>query len=133
MSVAASLPLRSKVSLFVEIVDAYVRVRWSLRRRELPQVLARIRALEPTRSTDTLGDERLARGVRRTLRVLPGDSRCLTQSLVLTRLLATRGRASRLVIGVSHGEAFGAHAWIERDENPLLPTYGRQFERLAEL
>jgi hypothetical protein len=133
VSTAASLPLRSKVSLVAEIVDAYVRVRWNLRRREFPDVLELIRAVVPTLSDDPVGDDRLARAVRRTLRLLPGDSRCLTQSLVLTRLLARRGRASRLVIGVSPGQAFGAHAWVERDDVPLLPSHGREFERLAEL
>lgn len=130
---SAPLGLGQKISLVAEIIDAYVRVRWNLRRREFPQVLALIRAIEPARSGDGVGDERLARGVRRTLRLLPGDSRCLTQSLVLTRLLARRGRTSRLVIGVSPGEAFGAHAWIERDDVALLPSHGRCFERLAEL
>jgi hypothetical protein len=133
MSATAPLPLRRKVSLIAEIVDAYVRVRWQLRRREFPQVLELSRALEPVRSGDPVGDDRLARGVRRTLSLLPGDSRCLTQSLVLTRLLARRGRLSRLVIGVSPGQAFGAHAWVERDDVPLLPSHGREFERLAEL
>lgn len=133
MSAAASLPLRSKVSLVAEIVDAYVRVRWNLRRREFPEVLKLIRAVDPVRSGDPVGDDRLARGVRRTLRLLPGDSRCLTQSLVLTRLLARRGRSSRLVIGVAPGEAFGAHAWVERDDVALLPSHGGEFERLTEL
>jgi hypothetical protein len=133
MSAAAPLPLWGKVSLIAEIVDAYVRVRWHLRRREFPEVLELSRALEPVRSGDPVGDDRLARGVRRTLRLLPGDSRCLTQSLVLTRLLARRGRLSRLVIGVSPGHAFGAHAWVERDDVALLPSFGREFERLAEL
>ena len=133
MTAATPLPLRRKVSLVAEIVDAYVRVRWLLRRREFPEVLRLIREVEPVRRTDAVGDERLARGVLRTLRVLPGDSRCLTQSLVLTRLLARRGRGSRLVIGVAPGTAFGAHAWVERDEIPLLPTHEREFERLTEL
>lgn len=133
MSSAESLPLRTKVSLVAEIVAAYVRVRWNLRRREFPDVLELIRTVEPSRDSDHIGDDRLARGVRRTLRLLPGDSRCLTQSLVLTRLLARRGRASRLVIGVSPGQAFGAHAWVERGDVPLLPSHGREFERLAEL
>lgn len=133
MSGATPLPLRSKVSLIAEIVDAYVRVRWLLRRREFPEVLRLIRDVEPMRRSDGVGDERLARGVRRTLRLLPGDSRCLTQSLVLTQLLARRGRLSRLVIGVAPGAAFGAHAWVERDDVPLLPSHGREFERLTEL
>jgi hypothetical protein len=37
------------------------------------------------------------------------------------------------VIGVSPGQTFGAHAWVERDDVALLPSHGREFERLAEL
>ena len=133
MTAVSPLPLRRKVSLVAEIVDAYVRVRWLLRRREFPEVLQLIRDVAPAHGDDAVGDERLARGVLRTLRLLPGDSRCLTQSLVLTRLLARRGRGSRLVIGVTPGASFGAHAWVERDDVALLPAHEREFERLTEL
>lgn len=133
MSGGPPLSLRRKASIVVEIVDAYVRVRWNLRGRELREVLELVRSVPPLRSGDGVDDDRLARGVRRTLRLLPGDARCLTQSLVLTRLLARRGRPSRLVIGVAPGVEFGAHAWVERDDVPLLPSLGRRFERLAEL
>ena len=80
-----------------------------------------------------VSDERLARAVRRTLRTLPADSRCLMQSLVLTRLLARRGRSASLVIGVSPAGTFTAHAWVEREGVPLLPTHEDEFSRLAEL
>ena len=43
-------------------------------------------------------------------------STCLERSLVLWWLLARRGVASRLRIGVrKSGEKFEAHAWVERD------------------
>ncbi len=123
-----------KAALAVEIVVAYARVRWFLRRQDFPRALELIRTTgsgEPRIGTAT--DDRLARAVRRTLRRLPADSRCLMQSLVLTRLLARRGRASRLVIGVTPKKRFGAHAWVERDGVPLLPAYAHEFERLTEL
>lgn len=120
------------MTLATEILAAYASVRWYLWRRDFPEALERIRAVAPC-DGDAAADDRLARAVRRTLRLLPADSRCLMQSLVLTRLLARRGRASRLVIGVNPGAAFGAHAWIERDDVPLLPANEQRFQRLAEL
>jgi hypothetical protein len=69
-----------------------------------------------------------------TLNRLPADARCLAQSLVLTRLLAVRGVETTFVIGVSEpGEAFGAHAWVERKGRPLLPVGGSAERRLVEL
>jgi hypothetical protein len=118
----------------MEIVLAYGRVRWHLRREDLPHALERIRAFGAAgQVTEGTTDERLARAVQRILRRLPGDSRCLMESLVLTRLLARRGRNSRLVIGVSPAGGFSAHAWVEREGVPLLPTDEREFGRLAEL
>lgn len=125
------LGLRRKAALAAEIVVAYVRVRRLARRDGLPATLAALRAAAP--GGDAEPDERLARAVRRTLRILPGDSRCLMQSLVLTALLARRGRPARLVIAVSTDGDFAAHAWVERDGVALLPTNGTRFGRLAEL
>ena len=129
-----SLSPRGKLALASEIVTAYVRARWLLHRHDLPYVLAQLRASPRRgRAEPTVADERLARAVRRTLGTLPADSRCLMQSLVLTRLLARRNRPAKLVIGVSPTGAFTAHAWVERDGVPLLPTGDDEFGRLAEL
>ena len=122
-----------KAALAAEIVVAYARVRWLLRRQDFPRALELIRATGGEHRAEAATDDRLAWAVRRTLRRLPADSRCLMQSLVLTRLLARRGRGSRLVIGVTPKERFGAHAWVERDGVPLLPAHSHEFERLAEL
>lgn len=123
-----------KLALAGEIVAAYVRVRFSLRRRDLPGTLESIRtARRDGRPHVSTTDERLANAVQRTLGQLPADSRCLMQSLVLTRLLARRGRKSRLVIGVSPAGTFSAHAWVERDGVPLLPAHQQEFGRLVEL
>ena len=122
-----------KAALAAEIVVAYGRVRWLLRRQDFRSALKSIRTTGACQPRAGATDDRLARAVRRTLRHLPADSRCLMQSLVLTRLLARRGRRSRLVIGVTPNDVFGAHAWVERDGVPLLPANERAFERLTEL
>jgi len=128
------LSLIRKGSLAAEILVAYARVRWLLWRRDLPQALEAIRGVSPgQRKEQDATDARLAHAVQRTLRQLPTDSRCLMQSLVLTSLLARRGRGSRLVIGVSPAGDFTAHAWVERAGRPLLPAHEREFGRLADL
>ncbi|MCY1558368.1 Transglutaminase-like superfamily protein [compost metagenome] len=43
-------------------------------------------------------------------------STCLVQALVLKHLVTD----SRLVIGVAGGQAFEAHAWVEREEEVIL-------------
>jgi hypothetical protein len=73
------------------------------------------------------------RGVTRTLRALPTDSRCLMQSLVLVDILARHGVTTSLVIGVRPGEDFLAHAWVELDGRPLLPPHEHEFSRLTSL
>lgn len=134
MTESRSLPLPRKLALAGEIVVAYVRIRRLLRRRDLRRTLEAIRTGAPAgRPPTATTDERLAGAVQRTLERLPADSRCLMQSLVLTRLLARRGRASTLVIGVSPAGRFGAHAWVEREGVALLPAHLGDFGRLAEL
>lgn len=127
--------------LAVEILAAYVRVRWLLRRHSLPIALEALRA---GAACTTSGREahvagvRLGRAVTRTLAVLPTDTRCLTQSLVLTSVLARRGIASSVVIGVHQEGAFRAHAWVEHDGRAVLPTggaaaSGTTYQRLTEV
>ena len=128
------LPAGAKAALAAEIVATYARVRWTLRREPLPAVVATLRS----RPSAAPGDDgirtgrRLGHAVARTLSVVPADSRCLMQSLVLTRLLARRGIDSQLVIGVRPGERFAAHAWIEHGDVALLPA-GTSFEQLVKL
>jgi hypothetical protein len=125
----------AKAALAAEVVVAYVRARRGLKRRGLPATLASLRSA-PRRQP---GGDRVARGrrlgriVARTLARLPADGRCLSQSLVLTRLLASRGIDSRLVIAVRSEESFAAHAWVEHDGQPLLPPGSESFEELVTL
>lgn len=126
-----------KVRLATEIFLTYARVRWLLFRFELPAVLADLRSNggpPPTGDAArlaSLSGIRMGNAVIRALRVLPTDSRCLMRSLVLTVLLVRRGIDSSLIIGVRPGNELKAHAWLEREEIPLLPA-GAEYDRLLE-
>lgn len=131
------LPLSQKVGLAQEIVRDYVRIRWWLRRRELPDIVATLKAQGGT-DLRADGDElltgiRLGRIVGKTLGALPADSRCLVRSLVLTSLLSRRKIASTLVIGVQAEPSFAAHAWVECAGLPLLSPGETEYGRLTEL
>jgi hypothetical protein len=87
-----------------------------------------------TPAGDSLYDaRRLGRAVARMLSYLPGDTRCLVRSLVLTRLLARRGMQATLVIGVRAEPEFAAHAWVEHDSQPVLDPGEESYGRLVEL
>lgn len=128
-----------KAMIGAEILLTYARVRWLLWRHDLPTVVAAIDAEDPAPPPRMEGvtaiklGARLARVTTRCLNSLPTDSRCLGQSLVLMALLARRGIASALVIGVRPGSDFGAHAWVEREGLPLLPSGGESYSRLLAL
>lgn len=135
------ISLVSKIRLFLEIACAYTRVRWLLlRHRDIRIAVAILRAVPSDRrevAGDPLADKyagyRLGRAVARTLGVLPGDSRCLVRSLVLTQLLARRGTGSTLIIGISPGSEFEAHAWVESEGVPLLSPENAADRRLIEV
>lgn len=119
------------------ILRSYVRVRRLLRRGDLPTVVAALRKrpgrADGTRHPVSVG-LRLGRAVTRTLRLVPGDTRCLTRSLVLLDLLAARAIDVELVIGVAPGDSsdgFGAHAWVERDGVALLRDDETNFPRIV--
>ena len=128
----------TKARLVLEILAMYVRVRRLLRRGDLPDVVAELTAdRRPGETLDgspasTYGAH-LGRATMRTLALLPTDSRCLVRSLVLIGLLTRRGIPTSLVIGVRAGPTFGAHAWVEHGQRPLLPAGGDEYERLTAL
>ena len=136
----AHLSLWKKIALGVEILVAYARARWLLRRAGVPGVVDALRSAPPSeglrartaREDEVLG-RRLGRAVVRVLGFLPTDSRCLVCSLVLTRLLARRGIPSALVIGVASEPAFAAHAWVEAGDVPLLSPHEPDYAPLARL
>lgn len=134
---AARLSTRERLRLAWEILQAYVLVRWWLRRSGVEKTLAAARrrahsALVPDGDVSLATALRLGRGVQSTLGVLPLDSRCLIRSLVLTRILARRGVDSTVVFAAKTKPRFMAHSWVELAGVPLLPT-GSDFHRLREL
>jgi hypothetical protein len=130
------LPASRKLQLALDIVGTYVRVRWWLWRKDFPATVAAVRATAAPElradGDDVVAGVRLGRVVRRTLGVLPFDSRCLVRSLVLTSLLARRGIDAKLVIAVEPEPEFAAHAWVECAGIALLPPGEFRDGRLAE-
>ena len=128
-----------KASLGLEVLRAYVRVRWLLARRGLPEAVRIVRRGLATHEVGGSDWQRWASAARygrivvRILRLLPTDGRCLMRSLVLASLLARRGIYGRFVIGVRPDPSFAAHAWIEVDGQPVLATDQEEFRRLVEL
>jgi hypothetical protein len=130
-----------KLVLVAEILVAYAVTRWRMPRGDIRDVVSASRSglarelerpEQATRETWLLA-ARLASAVAKTLRILPTDSRCLVQSLVLSRLLSARGIPSTLVIGAHSKPDFLAHAWVEHGGYPLLPQDGFDDSRLLEL
>lgn len=131
------LGAHERIRLIGEILLAYARARRALRRAPIDAAVRELRAHFPSSSTADAGElseaRRLGSAVGRTLRLLPGDTRCLARSLVLTRLLARRGIPGRLVIGARPAPTFLAHAWVECRGEPVLPPGDGSFGRLVEL
>jgi transglutaminase superfamily protein len=130
------LTVLERASVVGEIVVTYACVRWQVRRRDLPTAVAALRTTRPRgRRPPPLArdDRRLAAAAERVLARLPGDSRCLTRSLVVLTMLARRGIEVRLILAARPTPTFAAHAWVERAGHPLLPTRGFDDARLTEL
>lgn len=134
------LGLTEKVRLAVEILATYVRVRRGVHVVALPDLLAALRRGVVDRETParSLPGEhvtavRLGRAVMGTMSWLPGDTRCLTRSLVLTTILARRDIGSTLLIAVAPEGEFRAHAWVEHGGVPVLPADEPGFGRLVAL
>jgi Transglutaminase-like superfamily len=124
-----------RLSLVGEIIVTYAVVRWRVRHHDLPAAVAllRTRAYRGWSWPLAYHERRLAVVTERVLSRLPGDSRCLTRSLVVLAMLARRGIDVRLVLAARPSPTFAAHAWVERDGQPLLPTRGFGDARLTEV
>lgn len=127
---------RSRVRLAVEVVRTAAVIRRRLKASDdVRDVLVDVRDAPRAVSRPWSPEDpvRLAVATRRTLALLPGDSRCLVQSLTLSAMLGRRGIRSMLVLGTRSPSTSGlAHAWVEDTSGrPLLPVRG--FLRLAEL
>lgn len=141
-----SFSLLGKLMLALEIIATYLRARWWLRRPNITETAALARsgahgdnppirseaAAHPQREEALLG-LRLGEVIQRVFRLLPGDTRCLTRSIVLMRMLARRHVQTTLIIGVRAAPSFGAHAWIEHRGTPLLEPIEAGGQRLVEL
>ena len=136
-SILVPLSPRDRLRLAAEVLSVYVQARWRLWRTDLSATVRSLRSGAPDQQRVERGLEshwqgvRLAKATTRTLALLPTDTRCLMQSLVLLGLLSRRGIESVLVVAVKSDPDFRAHAWVEHNERPLLPTGG--YGRLVEL
>jgi hypothetical protein len=139
---ARPLNYSERARLVIEIVGTYARARRTLQRVPIASVVQTLRAESPPETKRTPGNasmstleeaRRLGRAVSRTLALLPGDTRCLARSLVLTRLLARRGIPAKLVIGTRSAPDFLAHAWVEHEGQPVISAGDGSFGRLVEL
>ena len=132
---AGQVRLHHRLRLAAEILRAYVPLARTVRANDLDAMVREARragSLISTAESERLDTaERLGLMVERLLTVLPTDDRCLIRSLVVLRMLDERGIPSRLVLGVRTQPGFVAHAWVEHDGRPVLPTAG--FHRLLEL
>jgi len=126
-----------RIRLAFEIVAAYVQARRALRRSPIADAVGGLRLESipdvPLGESTLTEARRLGWIVTRVLVLVPGDTRCLVRSLVLTRLLARRGIPAKLVIGARGGPDFLAHAWVEYNGDPILSPGDGSFGRLVEL
>jgi Transglutaminase-like superfamily len=129
------LPRPAGLRLMAEIVWTTLRVRRLLRRHGLSGAAERCRATVPSARFAHSHDDvvRVGRAVRRTLGVLPGDPHGLVASLVHMAVLARRGVAASLVIGMRSDKGLGAHAWVEVGGMPVLPATKDKFAQLVAL
>lgn len=136
----ALLPVRLRLALILEILSVYVVTLVRMRRQDVRDIAARgrerldhaVHGAVPSEE-DARVARRLGWAVTRTLNVLPTDSRCLVQSLVLQQLLVARSIPSRVVIGARSDGPFTAHAWVECNSVAVLPARGYEHSRLVEL
>lgn len=140
---------RERTLLAAEIAAAYLRARRALASQPISAALATLRRGAwpfaangaPLGHGASAGDaaqrlaeaSRLGRAVARTLALVPGDTRCLARSLVLSQLLARRNIEATLVIAARTAPRFLAHAWVEHEGQPVLDPGDGSFARLVEL
>ena len=126
-----------RLKIVAEVVSIYPMVRWALTHSELEAAVARARRGAPVRDSyppqQRDAAHRLAWIVEAILDRLPGDTRCLTRTLVLTRVLSRRGIGCRVVLGVRVAPEFGSHAWPELAGRPLMTPIEPGGQRLLEL
>jgi hypothetical protein len=118
-----------KVRLALSVWYWYLRIRYRLRRADLPAIVQWL-ATPPPAPTAPVDPRRLGRIVARCLpyRLLRGT--CLPQSLTLFRLLHLQGLGPELVIGLpAQPKSPEAHAWIELGGRDVGPPPGGRLHR----
>jgi len=132
---AGELRVTDRLRIAIEVLANYVPLWRAVRTDDLAGMAATARAgvraipTPPDRHAETAA--RIGEMVQRVMRLLPTDKRCLITSLVTLRVLSNRTIEGKLVIGVRTGETFSAHAWVEHDAHPILPS--GNYVRLHEL
>jgi hypothetical protein len=102
----------------------WVAVHVLLRRHDLPDVVARLGRVVPSRPS--LPPRRLGRGLIRVLRLGGRQPRCLISALVFYLLLREQGEPAKLVVGLpARPTGTDAHAWVEIDGVDVGPPPGR--------
>ncbi len=108
-----TLAVRDKMFLALRIWSSWAVIAWKLRREPLPLLVSSL-AQPRGRARVVLPPTRLGRNVHRVLHPGKWGPRCLTQSLVLYRLLQQQGAAAEIVIGLpQQASTKDAHAWVE--------------------
>lgn len=117
-----------RTALAFRVWRSYARVRWYLKRRPLPDLVASLGTGGSGRSD--LAPERLGRAVQRALTVGTHKPRCLIASLVLYDMLRAEDENVELVIGLPGSPTTkDAHAWIEIEGVDVGPPPGRGAHR----
>ena len=116
---------KSEQALLVEswwgLLIMNLRLRW-LRFARIRQEAGRVEGVSPRRSGRPTRQQidRIAWSVEVAARQHLHPMHCLVRSLTLQRLLARRGVATELKLGVSkEQESLAAHAWVELDGEPI--------------
>jgi hypothetical protein len=112
-------PLEWHVLLSAMVLMPYVGA--ALRIRGVNGMLREMGEVQPrARPNLALDGAEIARLVGAVASRRPFRANCLVRSLVLKRVLARRGIAGRLRVGVNtEASEFEAHAWIELGDRPL--------------
>lgn len=121
---------RRAAALGAEAWIELLTVQWALRRRPLPDVLARLDRI-PAAKPLTAGrwriggpvpatPQELSTAVQRAAHYLPVPTLCLPQSIALAKMMALRGDSCEVIIGaLPQNGSLDAHAWVEYEGSPL--------------
>jgi hypothetical protein len=107
---------------------------WLLPFQTLTRLLAKVTGISAKlRRVNRISTERVVWAVEMASLHLPGKKTCLNQALAVQTLLARRGYAATLQIGVVKGEGgqFEAHAWVEHEGEAVIGGY--ELERYTRL